>query len=283
MNILSLLAGLSAMFGWGTADFLAAKAAKKIGAFRTLFVQQSIGLIPFFIISIFIFELPVLSWKTFAIFVFASLLHLISYLSFFKGFEKGKVSLIAPVAACWAAVTSLLSIFFLNESITLPNWIGIIFAVLGAVLVSFKLKDILSLEFKKSSKGISYAFIAMFGWGISYVLFALLINELSWFIPFFIVRILIVAYMVPFAARTKFKIKNRIWIFLILAAFFDAAAFLSYGYGAETSYNSLMAPLAAMFPAVTLIWARIFLKEKLSINQILGFASVILGLVFLAL
>ena len=43
--ILSILAGLGGMFGWGTSDFFAGLFSKKIGHFKTFFWSQTAGLV----------------------------------------------------------------------------------------------------------------------------------------------------------------------------------------------------------------------------------------------
>ena len=57
---------------------------------------------------------------------------------------------------------------------------------------------------------------------------------------------------------------------------------MSYGAGISMEYTAIIAPITAAFPAVTVILARIFLKEHVEINQKIGIGTVIMGLILLS-
>lgn len=55
---------------------------------------------------------------------------------FIVALQSGKLSIIVPLTALYPAVTVLLSIFFLKESLESREIIGIIFAILSGVLLA---------------------------------------------------------------------------------------------------------------------------------------------------
>ena len=59
-------------------------------------------------------------------------------------------------------------------------------------------------------------------------------------------------------------------------------AYISYSIGIEKYLTSLVGPLAAAYPLVTVLLAIIVLREKTVFNQKLGMAGVIAGVILLS-
>ena len=277
--------GIIAMFCWGTADFFVAKAVKKTNVFKVFLWSQIIGLILFFLIFLLFFKFPTTSVNIIIIILIAAFIGLIGYLAFYKGLQIGKVSIVSPIAASWSVVIVILSLIFLNEKLTTIQFIGIGLAIVGAVLVSFKLHDLLKLRIKNIAIGVKYALVALFGWGFFMFLIGITVDKLGWFFPMFFIKTAMVFYLLSYSGLSKQNIKfpKKVYFLIILIGVLEVIAFLSYGIGINYEYNSIVAPIAAAFPVITVILARIFFKEKIEINQKLGVMSIISGLVLLSL
>ena len=94
-TLLSILLGIGGMLGWGIYDFLGGVFSKQIGSFKSLFWSQLAGLISILLLAFAFkttFEIPILAL---ALSPMASIVYSAGYLFFFKGFEKGNVSIIA--------------------------------------------------------------------------------------------------------------------------------------------------------------------------------------------
>jgi drug/metabolite transporter (DMT)-like permease len=76
----------------------------------------------------------------------------------------------------------------------------------------------------------------------------------------------------------KFPVK-----LLLLIGVFDMAGFLSYSYGVAGAYASIVAPIGSAFALVSILLAKIFLKEKISLNQMIGMAAIVSGVVLIAI
>ena len=63
---------------------------------------------------------------------------LIGLFLFFVALKKGEASFIVPIVATFPLFTALYSYMFLNENITSVRLIGIIFVVIGAMLINWK-------------------------------------------------------------------------------------------------------------------------------------------------
>ncbi len=282
---LGILFGILATISWGTADFFVARSVRKASVFKTFLWSQIIGAVLFIIIFSIFFKFPILSLTTIGVILISAFLSTIAYLSFYKGLQVGKVSVISPIAACWAVVTVILSIFFLNESLTAIQGIGVALAIIGAILTSFKLHELLKLKLKNAAKGIKYALIAVLGWGIGFVLIDVLVTELKWFLPFFFMKIAVVLYLLLYSGARKSNISfpKNVALFVVIIGVLEVIAFISYGIGVNSEYTAIVAPIGATFPMTTIILARIFFKERLEINQKWGIVAVLIGLVLLSL
>jgi uncharacterized membrane protein len=282
---LGILFGIIAMLGWGVADFFVAKAVRKTNVLKAFVWNQIVGLTLIFLVFLFYFKFPVISFSTVIIILIAGFLGVISNFAFYKGLQVGNVSIISPISASAAAITVILSLIFLNEALSTLQVIGVILAILGAALTSFKFHDLIRLRLKNIATGVEYAIVAMLGWGVLFVLVDVLVSKLGWFLPILFIKTIIVFMLLTYSTTTKKNIsfpKNAA-LFVILIGVLESAAFLAMGAGVSSEYTAIVAPVAFAFPAVTIILARIFFKEILEINQKIGIVSVLAGLVLLSI
>ena len=282
---LGVFFGILAMLSWGIGDFLAAKCVRKEGVFKILFWMQAIGLVLIIPIFSVFFQFPLLSLTTIGIILVLAFLDIAAWAAFYKGMKIGKISVISPITSAWAALTVILSLVFLNETLTMLQGIGVFLAILGTICASFKFRELIKLKLKNPGVGIKYAIIALVGWGVWFAVFDVLVTELSWFLPVFLTKIVMVFYLFTYAGVSKQNIsfpRNTIALVALIAVL-DIIAFLSYSMGVIYEFTAIVAPITAAFPVVTMILARIFFKEHMEINQKLGVTSIITGIVLLAL
>lgn len=286
---MGILYGILSMIGWGTADFLGANSSRKIGHFLTLFWMQFIGTSVAFIY--FITKAnnldKTLFYKYLPLLGIIAILQTIAYLSFYKGFEKGNVSVVSPIASSWAMVTIILSILFLGEAINSIQLIGIILILSGIILISTDIKEVSAMRKLKIFTGVKEGIIAMLGWGVSFFLIVPATRDLGWFFPIFIFKVFAVLFLLILALTRKRKLypagSQLSFISLVIPiGLLDVTSFFSYNFGLEGSLSLIISPVAASFPVITVLLARIFLKERLRTIQILGIISVIGGIILLS-
>jgi len=200
-----------------------------------------------------------------------------------KSLEIGEVSLVVPIGSSSTIITIFLSIIFLKETLSTVKGMGIIFAILGIILTS---TDFRKLKKIKSAKGVNFAIISLFFFGIYMFGLGLVskrINDVLTIIA--VTRILTSGFSAGYAILqkgiiTKNEIKEFKWNFFALFFLFNFA-FWSYQYGVTFYDVSLINPISSLQPAVTVALAVIFLKEKLISNQKFGIAMTLLGLFIL--
>ena len=286
MNISTgILFGMAAMLGWGTSNFIAAKAVRETGVVKVVLWSQIVSLCLYLFLFPFFSKTFAFSSNTLTVLVAASLLMVIAYLAFCKGLQVGAVSVVSAVSSSAVAVTVLLSIVFLKQALTILQAIGVSLAIIGAVLTSFKAHDLLNIRLEKIAVGAKYGLIAMLGWGLAFVLIDILVSRMGWFLPVVFMKIFGVAFIFIYFIFTKTNLSfpENSAMLVIAIGLVEVIAFLSYNIGISSEYTSVIAPIAFAYPAITIILARIFFKEILETSQKAGVISVLAGLILLTL
>lgn len=278
--------GLVSMLSWGASDFFIAKSVRGSGVLRAFLWAQIVSVTLLFSIFLYYYDIPKFTSYTIALIFTAGTLGVVSNLSFYKSLKVGKVCIVMPVASCWAMITVVLSMIFLGESLDMAQVLGIVFAIFGAALVSFRFSDLKKLDMKKhANKGVEYAVVAAFAYGTNFVLIDVLVSEVGWFLSILFIEIIVVSLLLFYSGAMKSDISfpKNVFQFVVLVGILDATAYLSYGIGVTSEFGSIVAPIAASSPAISILLAKIFFKEELEINQKIGIVSVLAGLVLLAL
>jgi len=281
---IGVLFGIITMAGFGIQDFLIAKISRKIGSYRVSLWLIFMSFIVFILLAIFMLNYNGMSLIAIALVIAAGFISVIASFSYAKGLEVGNVSIMATIANTWGAVTAVLGFVFLGEIITKFQMLDIGLIVIGAVLVSFNLKDILKLKTKNLHVGIEYAFIALFSYGLYFFLAAILSKTIGWFSTAFLIMIPKLLFMLLYGSLTKEKlVVNKNYLpYLFMMGIINVVALLSYNLGVTYNYSDIVAPVSSASPLVTIILATFFLKEGLTANQKVGVAVVLTGLILLS-
>lgn len=62
---------------------------------------------------------------------------MIATLLFIVAVSQGKASVVTAITAVYPVITIVLAYFYLNETLTLRQWSGVVLAIIGVVLISF--------------------------------------------------------------------------------------------------------------------------------------------------
>lgn len=286
--IVAILGGVGAMLGWGIADFFAKKTVDKIGDVKTLFWAQTLGILPLLVYFLLNYSTPHITVSAISLLVLYGIIDAFGYTFFYKALEKGKVSVVSPILATFAAFAVLISAFLFGEQILPIKWLalGVVFA--GILLTSIDLRGLRdgSLDKEDLVKGLPETFAGVALFAIWFPLWDNFVSKGDWAFLVLGLRAVISLTVLLFAKSTKIRLVVKevdIWKLLILIGLFDGGAYLTltWGFGA-TTLTSVVTMLSAAYSLPTLILARIFLKEKLAVNQWIGVVSIIGGLVLLA-
>jgi drug/metabolite transporter (DMT)-like permease len=274
--------GIVSMLSWGCSDFFIAKSARKVDPFKAFLWSQLIALALMTPIFFTIFEVPAFTPVIICLILASGVLTVIANWSFYKALRIGKVAIVMPVESCWAVVTVLLSIALLGEMLTILQAAGVILALSGVVLVSFKWKDMLRL--KNHAIGVNYAVVAAIAYGADFVLIDMMTKEIGWFLPILLIGTVTGIFLLLYSRIEKKDIsfpKGAV-VFIALVGILDTVAYLAYSLGLTSEYGSIIAPIGAASPAVSVILAKIFFGERIHFNQKIGVVFALMGLLILS-
>jgi bacterial/archaeal transporter family protein len=285
-TILSILLGIGGMFGWGIYDFLGGVFSKQIGSFKSLFWSQLAGLVSILLLA-FVFKtktnIPVLAIILFPI---AAIVYSAGYLFFFKGFEKGNVSIIAATMNLWAVFTMLFAFIFMRQRLATTQTIGVFMIISGATLAAIDWSGIRNQRLQISS-GVKEAILGAFFFGIFWNISEIISEKIGWLLTTLLVKFGIVLFLLIFS----FAIKQEIGLIksslktkyvILLMGTIEVSAVALVNYGLVIGDAILITPIASALSIVTITLAVIFLKEKVSKLQGLGIVMAIIGIIVTA-
>lgn len=273
-------------FCWGITDFMCKMVIDRTGHFKLFFFLNLLSSIPLLIYALIFIQIP--SIFPIAIIITASIgfFLTIGSISFFKGLEKGHVSIMSPVGSCWGIITVLLALVFLGE-ILIPNQIIAIFILFcGIVLTSISWSNLKASHKSKLMLGSKEAVFAMFFWGIAMFMLKFADENLGsiWAIVFVRYFTALFLFLYGKATYQKFSFSSKsLWLPIIVISLLDLVGFTSFIFGISTELVSIIAPIATSAPAFTCILAYIFLRERLERNQYFGVGMILTGLITISI
>ena len=282
-TIISIILGIGGMLGWGIYDFLGGVFSKQIGSFRSLFWSQLAGLISIVLLSFALkttFDIPVL---TLALSPLASIVYSAGYLFFFKGFEKGNVSIIAATMNLWAVFTMLFAFLFMGQRLSTTQTIGVFMILSGATLAAIDWNSIKNQGFQLSL-GVREAILGAFFFGVFWNISEIVSEEIGWLLSTVLTKLGITIFLLVFSLFAKQEIgttniSTKIKYAVLLMGIIEVSAVALVNYGLTIGDAILITPIASALSIVTIALAVIFLRDKLSKLQLSGVIIAILGIV----
>jgi drug/metabolite transporter (DMT)-like permease len=284
LELLSVAYGIISMLGYGFSDFLSKRVVGGVGYFRLVMYTQLVALAPVLLLGV-IYTPHVPSSPTSIAPIIASGACSFSALFFFyKGLETGKASIIVTVFSAYAIVAIVLSFAVFGQTLSLPQIVCIAVTLIGVLTVTFR-----SDSAERSNAGIPYALASMLSAGSGAVLIRIVSNDVGEIASLFFNRVIAVLAVIMVGAlflrshlssgtREGFPVKS-----IVLIGLAEFAAFFSFVVGVSTGVVSLVATVASASPAVTVVLAQAFLKERLIRSHWYAVVLVIVGILFLSI
>lgn len=270
------------MVGWGIYDFLGGVFSKRIGSFRSLFWSQLMGLGAILLLTLAFktqFNIPLLAL---ALSPLASIVYSAGYLFFFKGFEKGNVSIIAATMNLWAVFTMLFAFLFMGQRLSVTQTLGVFLILSGATLAALDWNSIKQQGFQLS-QGVREAILGAFFFGIFWNISEIVSEQIGWLVSTTLTKLGIVLFLLLVSFYTKQEIKLtdipvRTKFVVLLMGIIEVAAVGLVNYGLTIGDAILITPIASALSIVTILLAVLFLKEKVSTVQGFGILMAIVGI-----
>ena len=264
-----ILWGFASMFAWGTGDMLARYAAIRLGSTAVALTILGLGIAPPLALGLSRYPSlgAVASPEFIALAVIAGLLFSMGYLFFYLGLERGMISIVSPLSASWLAVTTVLAAILFNESIGWTKGGLIALVLLGITLTSMRDRDGASLG------GVWYGLGAMLTFGVAFTLWKPIVEDVGPYMAVVSVRTVATVALgsyILLRRPIRADVTRNAVVLVIAAAVLDSLGFVSYNLGVEREDVSLIAPISAAYPVVTLVLAWVLLRERLSAVRMTG-------------
>lgn len=221
-----------------------------------------------------------------------ALIYLTSMYFMYKAMPLLKISILSPISNSSCALTSLLCIFVLHQTLSPIQAAAVITVIMGIILLSINKEEVKNSEDKKKSYKIYIIGILL---AVGYWLFDGIGSFLDDYIlgeamsaEQVIIAFSFVYFISGIISYIILKVKDRSYKFnsdkkKLIGSLFETAGQYFYIYTYSLGNAAIASPFIASYSIVTLILSRIFLKEKLTWKQYLIIAFIIAGMLVLSL
>jgi drug/metabolite transporter (DMT)-like permease len=287
--MMGVFLGLCAAFCWGTSDFCAATVARRIGALRAILWTQSAGLLAIAALLFWQGKLPAASPRVLVIMLGIGLAQALAVGLFYRSFEIGKLSLVAPITSGFAVVTALLALLS-GERPGLLALMGALLLVLGVLLVTSHHHG--DKQAESSLRGVPEAIVAAFFYGAIFWALDFVVPTLGAVWPLAALRVITligVGGVVLFGHFRKSAVtptapdglQGLFWPIIAVAAA-DTGAWLSFNTGTQRADVSIVTALSSLYSAVAIFYGCVIWRERLTRVQWQGVGLILIGVLFVS-
>ena len=194
-----------------------------------------------------------------------------SWLCYFKALQLGDVNKVVPIDKSSIILTMVLAFIFLGENITINMVVGMIGIGIGTYLMIQKKESIEKVV--KGKAWLVYALLSAIFASLTSILGKVGIENVESNLGTAIrtIVVLIMAWIIVFATKKQSdvkKIDKKSLLFLILSGIATGASWLCYYKALQDGLASIVVPIDKLSILVTILFAYVFLKEKLSKKSI---------------
>jgi drug/metabolite transporter (DMT)-like permease len=266
---------------YGTGDFFGGLATRRIGsAFAVVVGSQTVSLVFLAAIAPLLGGQPQVADMVWA--ALGGVAGAVGLVSFYRGLAIGPMSITAPVSAVIAALVPLLAGIVSGERPGSRALVGIPVAIVAILLFSGS-PAATARHVRPTLPSLLYAVVAGIGFGTFFIFLARVRREAE-LLPLFASRAASISAVLVMALATgrSLVIPRRNWRLVGLAGVFDISANAFFLLASNRGLLSVVSVLASLYPAATVILARVVLHERLTRRHALASAVTALAVVLIA-
>jgi drug/metabolite transporter (DMT)-like permease len=276
----AIVFGLLAAAFYGSADFCGGLATRRTSIFSVAVISQGVGF------ALLLAILPLFpGHATPAAYGWGLLSGVCGGLGLallYHALSIGKMGVVSPITAVLAAALPVVIGVFRGERLSTFQIVGIGIALIAVVMISLSTEEDGRIEF--STAGVREAIASGIVLGGFYTFLALAGKHAGLY-PLVGARIGSVGFLILLALvmRRSMAPRNGTLPLIALAGAIDMTANALYVLATYAGYLSIAAVLTSLYPASTVLLARVVLKERLQIVQKIGVGAALAGVVLIAL
>ena len=203
-----------------------------------------------------------------------------SWLCYFKALQLGDVNKVVPIDKSSTILTMVLAFIFLKEDITVPMVIGMIAIGLGTYLMIQKKEE--EQKEVKNKAWLIYAVLSAVCASLTSILAKIGIENVESNLGTAIrtIVVLMMAWLIVFLQKKHGQVKKiskKSLLFIGLSGIATGASWLCYYKALHDGLASIVVPIDKLSILVTVAFAYIFLREKLSKKSAAGLILITVG------
>src|SRR5687767_4763020 len=277
------MAALLALGGavcWGVGDFLGGLAARRMAVVAVLAISQAIGLAGLLVWVLASHEaFPGMEALLPA--VAAGVAVLIGLGALYRGLAVGAMGIVAPISAA-SPVVGLTADAVQGTFPAALQWLGIALVLVGIATLSLVSSDG-GAGGRRVASGVGLALVAALGFGLFVVgLDAGSDESPEWAVVSARFVSVCLAVAVALVLSTSLRPSRGTWPLLIGVGLGDTLANVLVAIASTRGALGIVAVLSATYPIVTVLLARVFLDERLTMPKRVGGVIAIAGAVLVA-
>lgn len=211
-----------------------------------------------------------------------------SWLCYFKALQLGDVNKVTPIDKTSTVFTMILAFLFLGEAFTVPMFIGMVGILAGTMLMIEKKEMVVTQQQKKDYRWLIYAILSAVFASATSILGKLGMEGIpsNYGTAVRTGVVLVMAWVVVFLQKKQSKVKEvgkTSWIFLILSGVTTGMSWLCYYRALQEGPASIVVPIDKLSILITILFARVFLKERLTKKAVVGLVLLVAGTLVLLL
>jgi drug/metabolite transporter (DMT)-like permease len=272
------LLALASSLLWGAGDFLGGTLSRRLPAASVVGVSQALALVLFAVLALLTGEMAAgMSSAGWGWAAAAGLSGLLALVAFYAALATGTMGVVAPLAAL-GVLFPLAAGLVGGERPSSVQMAGVALGVLGGILASGP-----DVARAARARPVVLALVAAVGFGLVLVFIARG-SEDSPLLTLVGMRVTSVTVLVVAAivVRSVGGVRARDLPLLAGIGVLDGAANLTYAIATTTGLLSLVAVLSSLYPAVTVVLARLVHHERMSRVQDTGVVAALAGVILVA-
>ena len=225
-------------------------------------------------------QLTAISIKSYVFLILSGMATGASWLCYFKALQLGDVNKVVPIDKSSSILTMILAFVFLKEDITIPMISGMIAIGIGTYLMIQKKEE--EQKQVKNKIWLIYAVLSAVFASLTSILAKVGIENVESNLGTAIrtIVVLIMAWIIVFLQKKHGQVKNiskKSFVFIGLSGIATGASWICYYKALHDGLASIVVPIDKLSILVTVAFAYIFLREKLSRSSMVGLILITVG------
>jgi drug/metabolite transporter (DMT)-like permease len=265
---------------WGTSDFYGGTLARRRPAVTVAAVSELIGLTCVLIAAIATGAVTsshgYVGWG-----VLGAVAGTAGVVAFYEALATGTMGIVAPIAATGVVVPVVVG-FVQGDRPSAWQVAGIVVAVIGIIFASGpELQR--GGERSAAARPLWLAGIAAIGFGVVFVAIGHGAQH-STLMTLVVMRAVAIVFMIGIAigTSTSLRVGGADAPMLFVVGVFDVGANATFAYASRHGLLSVISVLSSLYPAMTVVLARLVHAERLARVQLLGVVGALAGVVLIA-